>query len=150
MSTLESLQDDSDQLFGGIEDFWLLPGQGQPRVYFTQQLDREDRPLPGQVHVRRVTAVAAPAQVAGSEDRPLPPIVKEVLEWYASDPREWIGFDSKSRAAERAIQESGHYFYTGEDARGHPEYAPNGVRAEEALAALVEWEQADSQAGANP
>jgi hypothetical protein len=72
----------------------------------------------------------------------LPPIVREVLEWYASDPSLWVAWNEAGWAQEDAAKASGHYVYIGEDNRGHNEYRPNGVRAEEALEALNEWQEA--------
>lgn len=72
-----------------------------------------------------------------------PPIVREVLEWYASAPTIWVGWNKEGWAEEAAAKASGHYTFIGEDKRGHNEYVPNHVRAEEALAA---WDEAIASA----
>ncbi|MEN5117461.1 hypothetical protein ABE488_09030 [Luteimonas sp. TWI662] len=83
-------------------------------------------------------AAAAPAPAAG-EAASLPSIVREVLEWYASDPSLCVAWNEEGWSAEKAAKASGHYTFVGEDRYGHSEYVPNSVRAEEALAALDEW-----------
>lgn len=86
------------------------------------------------------------SESAGGE--PVPNIVREVLEWYASDPRIWVGWNKEGWAEEAAAKASGHYTFIGEDERGHNEYVPNHVRAEEALAAYNEWMERQSTAPA--
>ncbi|MEN5115889.1 hypothetical protein ABE488_00930 [Luteimonas sp. TWI662] len=85
-----------------------------------------------------IAAAAAPAPADG-EAASLPSIVREVLEWYASDPSLCVAWNEEGWSAEKAAKASGHYTFVGEDRYGHSEYVPNSVRAEEALAALDEW-----------
>lgn len=68
-----------------------------------------------------------------------PADVMETLEWYASEPDVWVAWNAEGWAKEDAANASGHYVFIGEDFRGHNQYKPNGVRAENALDTLKEW-----------
>lgn len=74
----------------------------------------------------------------------VPDKVRAALEWYASDPSVWVSFapgDYEKQFNE--ANESPYLNRIGDDRRGHPQFVPNEVRAEEALRA---WDEAIASA----
>lgn len=130
-------------------DFARMPWDGAMREVLDRQGVEEIpvgrvttiQPKPEQSNYPEIPDSSNPEQAVGDGVVALPPIVREVLEWYASAPTIWVAWNEAGWAEEEAAKASGHYTFIGEDDRGHNQYVPNHVRAEEALDALIEWQE---------
>jgi len=62
-------------------------------------------------------------------------VIRDALEWYASDPRVWVSFAPKEYEKDfSAAMASPYLTRIEDDERGHPQFVPNERKAEEAIA----------------
>ena len=75
-------------------------------------------------------------------------VMRDALEWYASDPSVWVSFAPHEYQKQfDAANASPHLTRIADDSRGHPQFAPNERRAEEAIAAVDAIDAARAEAG---
>lgn len=71
---------------------------------------------------------------------PIPPSVREALEFYANNNQHWITFNPVEREASlKYHRESPDWQEIGEDGRGHEHFIVTESKANQALADLDEW-----------